>query len=127
MLYEYKVVAPPRRALRFKDLGKGEHPFHRTVAETLTSLGLEGWSYVGVERFLEARRRWLLWSRENTVEVMVFRREVRSILRTEEPQIVPSQPIEAVRARRVTRPETVARVVQGERRITVQRPDIAAE
>lgn len=148
MLYEYKVVAPPRRALRFKDLRKGEHPFHRTVAEVLTSLGLDGWSYVGVERFLAVRRRWLLWSREEAVEVMVFRREMRSILCTSEQHFasstisssapsglhagsdqaaMPLQPIEAVRARRVTRPETVARVAQGGRRIAVQRPDIAAE
>jgi hypothetical protein len=144
MFYEYKVIAPPRRAMRFKDLEKGEHPFHRTIAETLTSMGLEGWSYVGVERLLQVRRRWLLWSREEAVEVMVFRREIRAILQGQENPMVEApaaparqagavrpmampHPIEAVRARRVSRPETVARVAQGARRILVRRTEIAAE
>ncbi len=112
MFVEYKVVAPPRRAVRFKDLGKGEDAFHRTLAETLTALGMEGWSYVGVERLPQVRRSWLFWTRQDTVEVMIFSRAVRPILRAEPeaprtaldasaaPSIVP---VETVRARRVTR------------------------
>jgi hypothetical protein len=112
MFVEYKVVAPPRRAVRFKDLGKGENAFHRTLAETLTALGMEGWSYVGVERLPQVRRCWLFWSREDTVEVMIFSRPVRPILRAdaddrraEVPPVTGPDimPVEAIRARRVTR------------------------
>jgi hypothetical protein len=112
MFVEYKVVAPPRRAMRFKDLAKGEDAFHRTLAETLTALGMEGWSYVGVERLPQTRRSWLFWSRADTVEVMIFSRAVRPILRTAEearpaeatPEPGPAiTPVETVRARRVTR------------------------
>ncbi len=127
MLYEYKVIAPPRRARRFKDLEKGETAFHRTIAETLTSLGLEGWSFAGVERMAQVRRRWLFWAREDAVEVMVFRREVRAILRADQTGDTAQPPITAVRVRRVTRPDAIARVADGERRISVRRPDIAAE
>lgn len=112
MFVEYKVVAPPRRAMRFKDLGKGEDAFHRTLAETLTALGMEGWTYVGVERLPQVRRRWVFWSREDTVEVMIFSRPVRPILRAgtegrqseSDPATAPAVvPVEAIRARRVTR------------------------
>jgi len=110
MFVEYKVVAPPRRAVRFKDLGKGEDAFHRTLAETLTGLGMEGWSYEGVERLPQVRRRWLFWSREDTVEVMIFSRAVRPILRADSDDqraaagtTAAVTPVETIRARRVTR------------------------
>jgi len=130
MFVEYKVVAPPRRALRFKDLGKAEDAFHRTLAETLTALGMEGWSYVGVERLPQVRRQWLFWSREVTIEVMIFSRTVRPILRTE-PDERPADPaptpalttVEAVRARRVTRTLQPHEI----RRPPVSGPAIAAE
>jgi hypothetical protein len=144
MFYEYKVVAPPRRAARFNDLARGEDPFHRTLAETLTALGLDGWSYVGVERLPQLRRRWLFWTREDTVDVMVFRRELRPLLNAGEQEraaapSVPNRgtdaartsvephPIEAVRARRVTRPDAVDRIARRARSSTMQRQDIAAE
>lgn len=143
-MYEYKVVAPPRRAARFKDLTRGEDPFHRTLAETLTTLGLDGWSYVGVERLPQLRRRWLLWTREYSVDVMVFRRELRPLLNAGEqasavapsaqaqrtgPTPVSDAPhqIEVVRARRVTRPDAVDRIARRARISMAQRSDIAAE
>jgi hypothetical protein len=118
MACEYRVIAAPSRAVRFKDLGKGEDAFHRTLAETLTALGLEGWEYVGVETLPQVRRRWFFWTREESTRVMVFRREIKPILRAADPAPVSEPaplvtPVEVVRARRVTRtlaPHEIRRV-----------------
>jgi hypothetical protein len=126
MACEYRVIAAPRRAVRFKDLGKGEDAFHRTLAETLTALGLEGWDYIGVERLPQRRRTWLFWTREEIAQVMVFRREIKPILRAAEPEVhaprtsdtLAVTPVEVVRARRVTRTLAPHEI----RRVPVDRP-----
>ena len=73
--YEYKTVAAPRRAGRYRGVAKGPDSFARTIEETLTNEAVDGWEFQRAENLpCEEKHGWL--SRRETVfhSVLVFRR-----------------------------------------------------
>ena len=73
--YEYKTVAAPRRAGRYRGVAKGPDSFARTIEETLTNEAIDGWEFQRAENLpCEEKHGWL--SRRETVfhSVLVFRR-----------------------------------------------------
>ncbi|SFI28956.1 hypothetical protein [Albimonas pacifica] len=73
--YEYKTVAAPRRAGRYRGVAKGAESFARTIEEMLSSEAIDGWEFLRAENLpCEEKHGWL--SRRETVfhSVLVFRR-----------------------------------------------------
>ncbi|MDF2231982.1 hypothetical protein P2H44_05400 [Albimonas sp. CAU 1670] len=73
--YEYKTVAAPRRAGRYRGVAKGPDSFARTLEEALADEAVDGWEFLRAENLpCEEKRGWL--SRRETVfhAVLVFRR-----------------------------------------------------
>jgi len=73
--YEYKTVAAPRRAGRYRGVAKGPESFARTIEETLSAEAVDGWEFLRAENLpCEEKHGWL--SRRETVfhSVLVFRR-----------------------------------------------------
>lgn len=101
-----------------------------TVADLMTEMGLEGWDFIGAEALKERRRRFLILVCDIERTLMIFRRPARlHDLGSDQPaadDAAELAPIGPVQPRRVKRPDLIAEVAAGARRIpvtTVQRPD----
>ena len=73
--YEYKTVAAPRRAGRYRGVARGAESFARTIEEMLSTESVDGWEFLRAENLpCEEKHGWL--SRRETVfhSVLVFRR-----------------------------------------------------
>jgi hypothetical protein len=91
-----------------------------TVADLMTEMGLEGWDFIGAEALKERRRRFLILVCDVERTLMIFRRpaEVHDFAKTDDTaEIAPVA--EPVLPRRVKRPELVAEVAAGARRVQV--------
>jgi hypothetical protein len=118
--FEYKVVPAPTQRRRRQRCVDGLDKYASTVADMLTELGLEGWDFVGAEVLRERRRRFLMLPDEVERTFLVFRRP-GSLHRASTGDVAqPAPPPEPVAPRRVRRPDLVAEVAAGARRIEVR-------
>jgi hypothetical protein len=118
--FEYKVLpAPSQRRWRQQSVD-GMDKYASTVADLMTEMGLEGWDFIGAEALKERRRRFLILVCDVERTLMIFRRpaEVHDFAKTDDTaEIAPVA--EPVLPRRVKRPELVAEVAAGARRVQV--------
>ncbi len=120
--FEYKVIPAPSQRRRRQRRVDGLDKYASTVADLMTEMGLEGWDFIGVESMRERRRRFMILLYDVERSFMIFRRPARlhaSGARdaTATTEAWPSS--DQVRPRRVSRPELVAAVAEGARRIKV--------
>ena len=75
ILYDYKTVAAPRRAGKFKGVPKGPDAFARTLEEAISAEAASGWEYLRAEN-LPCEERPGFLARRSTVfhSVLIFRR-----------------------------------------------------
>jgi hypothetical protein len=122
--FEYKVVpAPSQRRWRQQSVD-GMDKYASTVADLMTEMGLEGWDFIGAEALKERRRRFLVLVCDIERTLMIFRRpaEVHDFAKTDDGASPKSDAVAApdpVQPRRVKRPELVAQVASGARRVQV--------
>ncbi len=117
--FEYKVVpAPSQRRWRQQSVD-GMDKYASTVADLMTEMGLEGWDFIGAEQLKERRRRFFMLICDVERTLMIFRRpsEVHDFAKEDEAKVEPAP--EPVQPRRVKRPELVAEVAAGARRVQV--------
>ncbi len=118
--FEYKVVPAPTHTRRGQRRVDGLDRYASTVADMLTELGIEGWDFVGAEVLRERRRRFLMVQDDLERTFLVFRRPGSLHRSAVEPAPAEPAPVaEPVAPRRVRRPELVAEVAAGARRIHV--------
>lgn len=127
--FEYKVIpAPLRRRPRQKRVD-GMDKYASTISDLMTEMGLEGWDFIGAETMTERRRRFP-FGRDVDRTLLVFRRQAQlhGFGINEESGKERHEPtLEPVRPRRVARPELIAAVANGARRIKVAEVAEAAE
>ena len=121
--FEYKVVpAPSQRRWKQRSVD-GMDKYASTVADLMTEMGLEGWDFIGAEALKERRRRFFVLVCDVERTLMIFRRpaEVHDFAKDEDAaQQAKSAPVaEPVQPRRVRRPDLVAQVAAGARRVQV--------
>ncbi len=110
--FEYKVVPAPSRRRRRQKSVEGMDKYASTVADMMTELGREGWDFIGAEALTERRRKFLVLMCDVERTLMIFRRPAE--------QEVSNEPVaEPVLPRRVSRPDLVAQVAAGARRVHV--------
>ncbi|MEC9431416.1 MAG: DUF4177 domain-containing protein [Pseudomonadota bacterium] len=75
ILYDYKTVAAPRRAGKFRGVAKGPDAFARTLEEAIAAEAAAGWEYLRAEN-LPCEERPGFLARRATVfhSVLIFRR-----------------------------------------------------
>ncbi len=113
--YEFKAVAMPTTARRLSREERGEDAITVTLIETMNALGLEGWDYVRTET-LSMKKAGILGSKEETRDVMIFRRELTTFFGVKDEV---REETKKITARRVTRPALVDTVRTGARRVTL--------
>jgi hypothetical protein len=121
--FEYKVVpAPTQRRWRQQSVD-GMDKYASTVADLMTEMGLEGWDFIGAEALRERRRRFFVLICDIERTLMIFRRpaQIPDLLGKDE---VPKDseaavPAEPVKPRRVARPDLIAEVAAGARKVQV--------
>lgn len=117
--YEYKVVpAPSQRRWRQQSVD-GMDKYASTVADLMTEMGLDGWDFIGAEQLKERRRRFFVLICDIERTLMIFRRplavnDFAKRVEAETPVVA-----EPVLPRRVKRPDLVAEVAAGARRVQV--------
>ncbi|MEM6849632.1 MAG: hypothetical protein AAF580_16460, partial [Pseudomonadota bacterium] len=107
----------------------GMDKYASTVADIMTEMGLDGWDFIGAEALRERRRRMFVLICDVERTLMIFRRKavVESLVDDSEAKAnAPEATAEPVTPRRVRRPELIADVAAGKRRITVN-AELAAE
>lgn len=121
--FEYKVVpAPSQRRWRQQSVD-GMDKYASTIADLMTEMGLDGWDFIGAEQLKERRRRFFVLICDIERTLMIFRRPlgVNDFARRTEAETAVEAPVvaEPVLPRRVKRPELVAEVAAGARRVQV--------
>jgi hypothetical protein len=111
--FEYKVIPAPSQRRRGQKRVDGMDKYASTVSDILTEMGLEGWDFIGAEAMTERRRKFLFLITDIERTIMVFRRPAR----LHEENLDLKAPV--VEPRRVRRPDLVAEVAAGARRIPV--------
>lgn len=117
--FEYKVVpAPSQRKWRQQSVD-GMDKYASTIADLMTEMGLEGWDFIGAEQLKERRRRFFLLICDVERTLMIFRRpaDLHDFAKSED--VAPEPVLEPVQPRRVKRPDLVAEVAAGARRVQV--------
>ena len=122
MKYEYKVIPALSQGRPCEPIEGGTDRFAETLAETMTDLGRDGWVFLGTEHLKGRRRRFFVFSTTEIRSVLVFRRELEGSYVAREPVAMLAAP-DPVMPRRVKRPDLVARVTAGERRLHLTVPE----
>jgi hypothetical protein len=117
--FEYKVVPAPTQRRRGQRRVDGMDRYASTIADLMTEMGLEGWDFIGAEALRERRRKFFFLLHDVERTIMVFRRPAK--LHALDAQTAEGAPAAAapVEPRRVRRPDLVAEVAAGARRIPV--------
>lgn len=127
--YEYKLVPVThgRRPDRSGEMGLSRDE----LSTELNLRALTGWEFVGSERIVERKRRWLILVDHREIPCLVFRREVSPRIEAPKEHVRALQTVATeVPVRRVRRAELVQAVRDGRRRIRVKNgvtPEYAAE
>jgi hypothetical protein len=121
--FEYKVVpAPSQRRWRQQSVD-GMDKYASTVADLMTEMGLEGWDFIGAEQLKERRRRFFVLICDVERTLMIFRRAAKLhdfASDDETSKREGTAPVsEPVQPRRVKRPDLIAEVANGARRVQV--------
>jgi hypothetical protein len=120
--FEYKVVpAPSQRRWRQQSVD-GMDKYASTVADLMTEMGLEGWDFIGAEQLKERRRRFFVLICDVERTLMIFRRAAKlhdfgSDGKAAKDEVADYP--EPVQPRRVKRPDLIAEVANGARRVQV--------
>ena len=120
--FEYKVVpAPSQRRWRQQSVD-GMDKYASTVADLMTEMGLEGWDFIGAEQLKERRRRFFVLICDVERTLMIFRRAAKlhdfaSDEASAKDEV--ADYLDPVQPRRVKRPDLVAEVANGARRVQV--------
>jgi hypothetical protein len=131
--FEYKVIpAPSQRRWRQRSVD-GMDKYASTIADLMTEMGLEGWDFIGAEALKERRRRFFLLICDIERTLMIFRRpaqvaDLKDRLDAAASENDTPEVPEPVTPRRVRRPDLVAQVAAGARRVqvnVVERVDVA--
>ena len=122
--FEYKVIpAPSQRRWRQRSVD-GMDKYASTIADLMTEMGLEGWDFIGAEALKERRRRYFVLICDIERTLMIFRRPAKVPDLSEghgaaaEAKRAPDV-VDPVIPRRVKRPDLVAQVAAGARRVQV--------
>lgn len=95
-LYEYRVVAAPRRAKRIRGMKASQDRFAATVSEVINDAAAEGWDYVRSETLPMEERQGMLKGRVEVLQsLLVFRRPLRGVqqeAQTREPSLRAPRP-----------------------------------
>ncbi|WP_262877185.1 hypothetical protein [Roseicyclus sediminis] len=122
--FEYKVLPAPLQSRRRQKRLDGMDKYASTIADLMTEMGLEGWDFIGAEALRERRRKFLFLIHDVERTIMVFRRPAP--LHDLGKDAPGNAAVEPVAPRRVRRPDLVAEVAAGGRRIpvtSVKRPE----
>ena len=121
--FEYKVVPAPTQRRWRQQTVDGMDKYASTVADLMTEMGLEGWDFIGAEALRERRRRFFVLICDIERTLMIFRRpaQIADLLGKDEvsKNAEPAIPAEPVKPRRVARPDLIAEVAAGARRVQV--------
>lgn len=74
-VYEYKVVAAPRRGLKVKGARTAEDRFAAALETLMNELGAQGWDYVRADTLPSEERQGLTGRTTVWQNMLVFRRE----------------------------------------------------